>query len=241
MKPTEMKSTPLKTSDNKNYMKLLNHMLEEQESKQQKQPIVPKTSKERLFGDQSFLKEYNEKEGLLEPTQEQELDRSDFINKNTNLMLLFFVVLAVTILVGSTVYYQNSFDSVNEKYNEKFAELSRVSEELKVHQLILNQTKTDLSLKAKREEDFTEKYQGIKGEKEDLEVQIKNLQNEKDDLSARLQQSTNTIDGLNAQLSQSTVEVQTKERKIQELSNEVQDRNTRIRVLKDQLTGCKTS
>ena len=239
MKANEMKHTDLNPSQGKDYRALLNKMMEKQ--KQATQPIQEEPQKTaRQFGDQNFLKEYKQKDDILE-RESAPIDKGDFINKNVNLVLLFLVVLAITLMVGTTVYFENSFENVNKKYNDKLTELNKISDQLSTYQVLLNQTKKDLTLKAEREEDFTTKYQDIKGEKEDLARTIENLQAQRERLVGEKETLQGTIEQCTGQITLLQSENQNLRVETDKLENQVDERDRRIRQLREQVQNCGSS
>ena len=105
-----------------------------------------------------------------------------YITRNANLILIFCVVLSLTFLVGTTVFYQTNLSRINEEYNTKVDELKQTEKELNTKIKILDQVKKDLKLKSERETSFTEKFTEIRGEKETIEQERNRLQSEKESL-----------------------------------------------------------
>ncbi len=115
-----------------------------------------------------------------------------FITKNANSILLFLILLSAASLVGATVFFQMNFEKINTEYNQKVQQLQAVSKELDTQQAILNRIKSELSLKAEREEELGEKFTEVKETKEQLEVQKTQLLTSKEQLETELE-STESI------------------------------------------------
>ncbi|MFQ5621320.1 MAG: hypothetical protein ACE5FT_05755 [Candidatus Nanoarchaeia archaeon] len=109
-----------------------------------------------------------------------------YITRNANLILLFCIVLSLTFLVGSSVFYQTNLSKLNIQYDQKVQDLDQITKELNTKIRILDQVKKDLKLKAEREESFTSKYTEIRGEKDALESEKKSLTSEKESLESQL-------------------------------------------------------
>ncbi len=109
-----------------------------------------------------------------------------YITRNANLILLFCIVLSLTFLIGTTVFYQTNISRLNEEYGTKVDELKVVEKELNTKIKILDQVKKDLKLKSEREESFTEQFTEIRGEKETLAQEKERLSSERDSLEKQL-------------------------------------------------------
>src|SRR3970040_1597200 len=105
-----------------------------------------------------------------------------FITKNANIILLFLIFVSATALVGATVFFQMNFERINTEYNQKIQQLQVVSNELQTQQALLNKIKSELSLKAAREEELGERFTEVKETKEQLETTKAQLERSKEQL-----------------------------------------------------------
>ncbi len=116
-----------------------------------------------------------------------------YITRNANIILLFLILISASALVAATVFFQENFDRINTAYNSKLAQLNQVSEDLKEKQAALDQIRTELTLKAAREEEFTSQYTTIKTEKTRLEGEKKQLTEVKKSLERELESTENQL------------------------------------------------
>lgn len=130
-----------------------------------------------------------------------------YITKNANLILLFFVVLAITFLVGATVFYESNLARINTKYNEKVDLLKATELELQTRLKQLEQSTQALSLKTEREATFTEKYSNVKEEKDTLEGVKADLEKSKASLESEVESRAREIQSLKGQVAISEAEI----------------------------------
>jgi chromosome segregation ATPase len=115
------------------------------------------------------------------------------ITRNANVILLFMILIAATALVGATIYFQSRFTAINDEYNDKLTQLRNVSVQLEQYQDVLSTAKEELTLKGTREEDLTNKYTTIKGEKDTLTSERNKLLSDKTSLEIALASRTTEL------------------------------------------------
>ena len=125
-----------------------------------------------------------------------------YITRNANLILLFLIVISAAALVGATVYFQTNFDRINDAYKIKLDQLNKVSEELEQQQTLLAQVKGEFAIKAAREEEISEKFTTVRGEKETLEGEKTQLTKQKQSLESELKDTEQTLLKAQSELSQ---------------------------------------
>lgn len=123
-----------------------------------------------------------------------------FINKNANVILLFLILLSSVALVGATVFFQMNFERINTEYNQKVQQLQVVSKELDAQQVILDKIKSELSLKAEREEELGEKFTEVKETKEVLETQKEQLERSQEQLESELESTEGILRSTQSEL-----------------------------------------
>jgi len=144
-----------------------------------------------------------------------------FIDYNANIGLFALIIIVAGIAVGLTVFYQLNFKDINHKYDTKIQELNKTFEKLIGTQDVLNQTKEELDLKAKREEDLSGKYTSTKQQKE-------RLQGENADLSKNLANTRAQVDTLKAQIDQLNLNINSLQATISDLTSQKNSQNTII-------------
>ena len=123
-----------------------------------------------------------------------------FITKNANVILLFLILVSATALVGATVFFQMNFERINTEYNQKIQQLQVVSNELQTQQALLNKIKSELSLKAAREEELGERFTEVKETKEQLETTKAQLERSKEQLEEELESTESSLRGVQLEL-----------------------------------------
>ena len=123
-----------------------------------------------------------------------------FITKNANVILLFLILLSSLALVGATVFFQMNFERINTEYNQKVQQLQSISTELEAQQVVLNKIKSELSVKAEREEQLGEKFSEVKETKEVLETQKQQLETSKEQLESELENTESILRGTQNEL-----------------------------------------
>ena len=121
-----------------------------------------------------------------------------YTTKNANLILLFLIGVSVVVLIGATVYYQINFDDINTRYDTKVKALDETSAKLAERNKILDKTRKELTLKAEREEEFTERYTEVRGERDVLEGEKEDLTKERDNLVADVENLQTDVQQLKA-------------------------------------------
>ncbi len=142
-----------------------------------------------------------------------------FIDYNANLGLFILIILISGIAIGLTVFYQANFKDINYKYDTKISELNKTFEKLLGTQDVLNKTKEELDLKAKREEDLSGKYTSTKEQKE-------RLQTENSGLSKDLANTRSQVDILKAQIDQLNLNIVSLQTTISDLTSQKNNLNT---------------
>lgn len=161
-----------------------------------------------------------------------------FITNNANVMLLFLIVASATILVAATVYFQTNFNALNTEYNEKLAKLNEVSRELEAQEAILKKVKEELTLKSVRESEFTEKYTGIKSEKEQLEMTKEELEKKKTELEADIDEAEKRLIARTQELESKETQLRDKDAQILSLNNDITLQKAKTKKAEKDLTEC---
>lgn len=163
-----------------------------------------------------------------------------FITKNANVILLFLILVSATALVGATVFFQMNFERINTEYNQKVQQLQVVSTELQAQQSLLNKIKSELSLKAEREEQLGEKFTEVKETKEQLETTKAQLERSQEQLESELESTESTLRG-------TQVELEAKKDAVKALTGENTKLSSQLNVCDDQkenaeddLNDCET-
>jgi chromosome segregation ATPase len=155
-----------------------------------------------------------------------------FITKNANVILLFLILLSAASLVGATVFFQMNFEKINTEYNQKVQQLQLVSKELDAQQTILNKIKSELSLKAEREEQLGEKFTEVKTTAEQLETQKTQLERSKEQLESELENTEGV-------LRSTQVELEAKKDVVKTLTSENDKLSSQLDVCEDQRADYK--
>ncbi len=172
-----------------------------------------------------------------------------YITRNANIVLLFLILISASALVAATVFFQENFDRINTAYSSKLTQLNQVSDDLKEKQSALDQIKTELTLKAAREEEFTSQYTTVKTEKTQLEgekkqlTQVKqSLEQELESTESELQTAKNALEAakgeaerLKTELATSQANVIVLDKKIDDYKDEVSLLNTKVSCLQAEL------
>jgi chromosome segregation ATPase len=116
-----------------------------------------------------------------------------YITRNANIVLLFLILISAGALVAATVFFQENFDRINTAYNSKLTQLNQVTDDLKEKQAALDTIKNELTLKAAREEQFSQQYSTVKTEKTQLEGEKKQLTQVKESLENELESTENQL------------------------------------------------
>lgn len=168
-----------------------------------------------------------------------------YITRNANIFLLFLILISAGALVAATVFFQENFDRINTAYNIKLTQLNDVTQDLKEKQAALDQIKSELTLKAAREEEFTQQYTTVKEEKVTLEGEKKqltqakvSLENELEQTERVLQTTQNQLEAtkgeaerLKTDLAQAQADVVILNRKIDDYKDEIEDLQAEISCL----------
>ncbi|MBT3406795.1 hypothetical protein HN419_06575 [Candidatus Woesearchaeota archaeon] len=158
----------------------------------------------------------------------------DFINKNANFFLILLILISVCCLIIVTVYYQQSFSRLNTQYVKKVQKLEDLSADLQKKELQLNRTVSELSLKERREDDFTVKYSDIKDDKEELQEEKNSLESTKASLEKQLR---NTRD----ELTRSMKSLQDSQRELATLNTKYNSLDTLKKQVEKDLAAARKS
>jgi chromosome segregation ATPase len=116
-----------------------------------------------------------------------------YITRNANIALLLLILISAGALVAATVFFQENFDRINTAYSSKLSQLNQVTKDLEEKQAALDTIKSELTLKAAREEEFTSQYTTVKTEKVQLEGEKKQLTQVKQSLENELTSTENQL------------------------------------------------
>ncbi len=125
----------------------------------------------------------------------------------------FFILIIVTVVsfAGFTAYYQASFHNISKEYNEKLAELNKVTKDLLEKKAILMQTSEQLNLTTKKVSEKEKLYSELKKERD-------NLQRERDLLSETLQETRAELTEANLNVESLRNQLEIAERRIADLN-----------------------
>jgi len=155
----------------------------------------------------------------------------DFIDENANVGLFVLVVVIAVVFLALTVFYQESFNDINERYDIKVKELNKTFVELTTAKSKLFETKESLELKEKREDDLSSVYTKTKSERDILEQDKMSLAQQVDELQMQVSSLNSTVKQLNQVLD-------TKEEKIDELEATVDSLQDKVDCLKSGNANC---
>ncbi len=172
-----------------------------------------------------------------------------YITRNANIVLLFLILISASALVAATVFFQENFDRINTAYNSKMTQLSEVTKDLAEKQQALDQIKSELTLKAAREEEFSQQYSTVKTEKTTLEgekkqlTQLKvSLENELESTENQLVSTKNSLEAvkgenvlLKSDLAEEKANVVSLNNKIDDYKDDIDDLSSKISCLQTQL------
>jgi len=122
------------------------------------------------------------------------------MKKDVNFVFFILIIATVVSFAGFTAYYQVSFRNINEEYNTKLAELNKVTKDLLEKKSVLLQTSTELDTTKKGREELGDKYNEVKGERDDLQI-------ERDTLTEKLYQTKSQLEQKKAQVTQLSTRV----------------------------------
>ena len=104
------------------------------------------------------------------------------MKRNINLGLLILIIAVVLSFTVASVYYQVTFKNLNQESKTKLSELQKVTP-------TLLEKKAELAETSAKTESLTEKYTGIKSEKEELEDEVDSLEDQLDSTKNELIQT----------------------------------------------------
>ena len=156
-----------------------------------------------------------------------------FIKNNANLVLLFLIILSAAGLVGASFYFNVSLNKVNKAYELKVSQLQNVSSLLSEKQEILSRIEDELSLKATREEEFTDLFADLKKENEFLEKEIFDLEENLETSQSKLASSERNLLIARAELESVNDTIEDLNDKINDLEAGIANRDDTIDELED--------
>jgi chromosome segregation ATPase len=122
------------------------------------------------------------------------------MKKDVNFGMFVLIIATLFVFAGFTSYYQSTFENLTSEYRIKLSELGLVTENLQEEKVKLNQTSLQLKIKAEREQDLSNKYDDMRGIKEQLEVDKAALESDlaatKSDLATTSAELSTTKDSL---------------------------------------------
>jgi chromosome segregation ATPase len=170
-----------------------------------------------------------------------------YITRNANIFLLFLILISAGALVAATVFFQENFDRINSAYNSKLTQLNQVTKDLEEKQSALSQIKSELTLKAAREEEFSQQYTTVKEEKTTLEGEKKQLTQVKQSLERELETTENVLQTTKNQLEATKgeaerlkVDLAEANAKVTVLNNKIDDYKDDIDVLSSKVSCLQT-
>lgn len=168
-----------------------------------------------------------------------------YITRNTNLVLLFLILISAGGLVAATVFFQENFDRLNQAYDSKLQQLEQVTKDLQEKQAALQKIQNDLALKSAREEEFTQQYTSIReqktmleGEKEKLTKTAKTLEEKLESTRSELASTQNSLEAakgenerLKADLAEAQADIIVLKRKIDTYEEAIENKDDKISCL----------
>lgn len=136
-----------------------------------------------------------------------------FIDDNAHIWLLIMVIVVAGAIAGLSVVYQQNFKSINHQYDAKLQELNKTFNDLIGTKKELNNTISELEVKAAREEDLGSKYTLANAQKNQLATD-----------KAQLQADLATKTTENAELTAKVTDLTNKFNSAEERANTLQSR-----------------
>lgn len=143
-----------------------------------------------------------------------------FLNRNVNLALLFLIAIVILGFAGTTVYFQRSFQGMNDQYNVKVDEVNSLITALKNEQNMSSET---------RQAFLSCSNQSVE-EQKDFNVVVTDLTIDKNTLNATLMDTQSrlsltlvTLSTTEGELSDKTVKLENAEALNEELGGKVDD------------------
>ena len=124
----------------------------------------------------------------------------EYITKDTNLKLLFIIIIFSAIFLSATFFFQYRLKNLTNDYYDKLDELKKISTELNQKKNLLQETTQTLELKEKREEDLSDQYLTLKTIKESLERERSKLLNDNAQLQNSLAQARRDLEDANRKI-----------------------------------------
>ncbi len=162
-----------------------------------------------------------------------------YITRNANIVLLFLILVSAAALVSATVFFQENFDRINRAYNTKLTQLNEVTKDLQEKQTALDQIKNELTLKAAREEEFTQQYTSVReektklaGEKEQLTELKESLETELESAESELQATKNSLEAAKGENERLKTDLAKAEYDIDKLKDDVDELQDDVTCLK---------
>lgn len=162
-----------------------------------------------------------------------------YITRNANIVLLFLILISAVALVAATVFFQENFDRINRAYNTKLTQLNEVTKDLQEKQAALDQIKNELTLKAAREEEFTQQYTTVReertkltGEKEQLTELKESLETELESTESELQATKNSLEAAKGENERLKIDLTKAESDIKQLKDDIDELEADVSCLK---------
>ena len=125
-----------------------------------------------------------------------------FMKRDVNIGLLILIIATIILFSGFSVYYQTTFKDITLEYNTKLDQLGKVTSELSVQKLALNET---YSLRKKAEEDrkvLDVRYRDVSDENERVIADNTNLRSEVINTKSQLAEKSSELDSTKILLAQ---------------------------------------
>ena len=92
------------------------------------------------------------------------------MRRDVNLGLLLLIIAAILMFSGFTVYYQATFKNLSKTYQLELQNLEKVTTDLESKRNQLNDTSTQLQIRAQKEEDLSKKFTDVRSERDQLDA-----------------------------------------------------------------------
>jgi len=160
------------------------------------------------------------------------------MKKNVNLGLLFLIVAILVSFAGFAAYYQTTFFDLTKSYEDKVGKIDNLVDTLSLEKTKLNQTSTQLQVKAEREKELSGKYDSLRDVKEQLEDDKALLQSELSSTKSELGSKTIELESTKSSLTAAQNTITEKESIISSRNSEISNLNSQVNSLQAQLSAC---
>jgi len=163
------------------------------------------------------------------------------MKKNLNFGLFLLFTAAVICFIGFTVVYQNTYDSVMNKYIDKAEKIEIVTKTLNETSKVLSETSQYLNETAEKEKIISEKYVTINTEKEQADSEITFTKKELDEVILVYNEKKSRLDNLTNSLKLAVIDVNEAAESINTLTSRRNENQNTANSLKDDYNGlCDT-